>query len=162
MTGRLRHNQGFRRFWAASTISDFGTSITGVALGVVIVADLEGTAADVGFVQSATVLPYLVVGLFVGVLVDRVRRKPLLVGTDLGRAVVLAGVPLLGVRRSPAEQLTTTTAPPNSPARYGASRAARPCAGTTAAPLPSPATHLHAPSSARAAPPRPAPEAHCR
>ena len=40
-------------------------------------------------------VPYLAVGLFAGVLADRVRRKPLLVGTDLGRAIVLAGVPLL-------------------------------------------------------------------
>lgn len=92
---RLRHDPGFRRFWAASTISDFGTSITSVALAVIIVSDLGGTAADVGLVQGATVAPYLVVGLFVGVLADRVRRKPLLVATDLGRAVVLAGVPLL-------------------------------------------------------------------
>ena len=92
---RLRHNPGFRRIWLASTISDFGTSITAVALGVLIVSDLGGTATDVGLVRGASVTPYLAIGLFVGVLADRVRRKPLLVGTDLGRAVVLAGIPLV-------------------------------------------------------------------
>lgn len=94
---RLRRNAGFRRFWAASTISDFGTQVGAVAIGVLVVADLGGTATDVGLVQSAGVAPYLAVGLFAGVLADRMRRKPLLVGTDLGRALVLACVPLLAV-----------------------------------------------------------------
>ncbi|HEX4247904.1 MAG TPA: MFS transporter [Pseudonocardia sp.] len=97
MTGRLRRHPGFRRYWAASTISDFGTPVTDVALGVLIVAGLDGGAADVGVVRGAGMAPYLVVGLFAGVLVDRVRRRPLLVGTDLGSAVVLAGIPLLAV-----------------------------------------------------------------
>ncbi|GAA1277122.1 MFS transporter [Pseudonocardia aurantiaca] len=94
---RLRRNAGFRRFWAASTISDFGTQIGTVAIGVLVVADLGGTATDVGLVQSAGVAPYLAVGLFAGVLADRVRRKPLLVSTDVGRALVLSCVPLLAV-----------------------------------------------------------------
>lgn len=92
---RLRHDPGFRRFWASSTTSVFGTYISSVAFGVLVAADLGGTATDVGLVQAAGVAPYLAVGLFAGVLADRVRRKPLLVGTELGRAVVLAGVPLL-------------------------------------------------------------------
>ena len=96
----LRRHTGFRRFWAASTISDFGTYISSVAIGVIVVSDLGGSAADVGLVRGAGVLPYLAVGLFAGVLADRMRRKPLLVGTDLGRAVVLTAVPLLAVTDS--------------------------------------------------------------
>jgi MFS family permease len=95
--GALRHLPGFRRFWLASTISDFGTYISEIAIGVIIVSVLRGTATDVGLVKAAGVAPYLAVGLLAGVLVDRARRKPLLVGTDLGRAVVLAGIPLLAV-----------------------------------------------------------------
>lgn len=59
--------------------------------------DLDGSAADVGWVNAARWAPYLVVGLLVGVLADRVRRKPLLVSTDLSRAVVLGVVPLLAL-----------------------------------------------------------------
>ncbi|MDN5930361.1 MAG: hypothetical protein L0I24_04750 [Pseudonocardia sp.] len=55
--------------------------------------DLGGSAADLGVVTGARWAPYLLVGLFVGVVADRVRRRPLLVGTDTGRAVVLAAVP---------------------------------------------------------------------
>jgi len=91
---RLRTNPGFRRFWAASTISAFGTYITTLAVGVLIVVDLDGSATDVGWVNAARWAPYLLVGLVVGVLADRVRRKPLLVSTDLGRAVVLGAIPI--------------------------------------------------------------------
>lgn len=97
---RLRGHPGFRRFWAASTISDFGTYITTLAIGVLVVVDLRGSAADVGWVNAARWAPYLVVGLLVGVLADRVRRKPLLVGTDVARAVVLGAVPLLAVTQT--------------------------------------------------------------
>jgi len=86
---------GFRRFWVASTVSAFGTYVTTVALQVLVVDDLGGSATDVGLVNAARWAPYLLVGLLIGVLADRLRRRPVLVATDLGRAVVLAGIPLL-------------------------------------------------------------------
>lgn len=97
---RLRDHLGFRRFWLASTISDFGSYITTLAIGVLVVVDLNGSAADVGWINAARWAPYLVVGLLVGVLADRLRRKPLLVSTDLARAAVLCLVPLLAVTES--------------------------------------------------------------
>ncbi|MBA2310567.1 MAG: MFS transporter, partial [Pseudonocardiales bacterium] len=97
---RLRGHPGFRLFWAASTISAFGTYITTLAIGVLVVVDLDGSAADVGWVNAARWAPYLVVGLLVGVLADRVRRKPLLVSTDLARAVVLCAVPLFAATQT--------------------------------------------------------------
>lgn len=97
---RLRTDPGFRRFWAASTISAFGTYITTLAVGVLIVVDLDGSATDVGWVNAARWAPYLLVGLFVGVLADRVRRKPLLVSTDLGRRI-----PRLAQRSRPPRRL---------------------------------------------------------
>jgi len=86
---------GFRRFWVASTVSAFGTYVTTVALQVLVVDDLGGSATDVGLVNAARWVPYLLVGLLIGVLADRLRRRPVLVATDLGRAVVLGGIPLL-------------------------------------------------------------------
>ncbi len=92
---RLRNSRGFRLFWTASAVSGFGSQVTMFAVAVLIVRTLGGTAADVGLVNSARWLPYLVLGLVVGALADRVRRKPLLVGTDLARAALLCAVPLL-------------------------------------------------------------------
>ncbi|HEV7654771.1 MAG TPA: MFS transporter [Mycobacteriales bacterium] len=92
---RLRTHADFRLFWTASTVSGFGSQITTLAIQVLIVTTLAGSAADVGLVNAARWLPYLAVGVVVGALADRVRRKPLLVGTDLGRAVLLCAVPIL-------------------------------------------------------------------
>lgn len=86
---------GFASFWAAGSISVFGTYVSVIALQVLIVETLHGTATDVGLVNGARWVPYLLLGLVAGALVDRRRRKPLLVGTDLGRGILLALVPVL-------------------------------------------------------------------
>ncbi|GAA5146857.1 MFS transporter [Nocardioides marinquilinus] len=87
-------SRDFTRFWWAETVSSFGTYITLLALQTIVVLTLDGTAQDVGWVNSARWLPYLVLGLVVGALVDRYRRKPVLVVTDLAQAVLLAAIPL--------------------------------------------------------------------
>src|SRR5262249_11180439 len=52
-------------------------------------------AAQVGWLNSARWLPYLVVGVVVGALVDRRRRRPVMVATDLAQAVMLVAIPVL-------------------------------------------------------------------
>ena len=58
---RLRTYAGFRLFWTASTVSDFGTPITTLAIQVLVVTTLSGSAVDVGLVNAARWLPYLLV-----------------------------------------------------------------------------------------------------
>jgi predicted MFS family arabinose efflux permease len=94
-SGPLGDNPGFRRFWVASTVSGFGTSVTTLALQVLIVVTLHGSATDVGLVSAARWLPYLLLGVVVSVLADRVRRQPVLVATDLARAALLVLIPVL-------------------------------------------------------------------
>ena len=84
---------GYLAFWTAETVSEFGTYITTLALQVLVVVTLQGTATDVGLLNAARWLPYMVFGLVIGALVDRWRRKPILVATDLGRAVLLGAIP---------------------------------------------------------------------
>jgi MFS family permease len=86
---------GFLAFWTASTVSDFGSYVTALALQVLVVMTLKGTATDVGLVSAARWAPYLVLGLVVGALVDRFRRMPILVATDLARAILLGAIPAL-------------------------------------------------------------------
>ncbi|SDM52727.1 MFS transporter [Allokutzneria albata] len=88
---------GFARFWAADTVSLVGTYVTTLALQVLAVVHLNASATELGVLGAARWVPYLVFGLFAGVLVDRWRRRPLLVGTDLARAVVLGLIPSLGM-----------------------------------------------------------------
>ena len=86
---------GYLAFWSAYTVSGFGTYITTLALQVLVLQTLHGTAADVGLLNAARWLPYLLLGLIVGALVDRRRRKPILIGSDLARAVLLGAIPIL-------------------------------------------------------------------
>lgn len=86
---------GYGAYWTSYTVSSFGTYVTALALQVLVLLELGGTAVDVGLVSSARWLPYLVLGLLVGVLVDRQRRKPILIGADLARAGILIAIPVL-------------------------------------------------------------------
>ena len=79
----------------AETVSGFGSYVTTIALQVLVVLTLSGTATDVGLLNASRWLPYLLFGLIVGALVDRRRRKPILVATDLGRGMLLGGIPIL-------------------------------------------------------------------
>ncbi|KUN84152.1 MFS transporter [Streptomyces griseoruber] len=92
---RLVEVPGYVRFWTASAVSAFGSQITGLALQILTAVALGASATEVGMVNAARWLPYLLFGLVAGVLVDRCRRKPLMVGTDLGRAVLLGAIPVL-------------------------------------------------------------------
>lgn len=85
----------FTQFWAASTISSFGTSVTAVAMPVLVIQVLGATPVEVGLVNAAQFVPYALLGLIAGVYTDRWRRKPVLVWASLGRAVALGAIPLL-------------------------------------------------------------------
>ncbi len=92
-TGLWRHAD-FVRFWAAHTASQFGSHVTLLALPLAAVLTLDASPGQMGLLAAAERLPFLLFGLFAGVWVDRRRRRPLLVGADLGRAVLLALIPL--------------------------------------------------------------------
>ncbi|HEX8092235.1 MFS transporter [Jatrophihabitans sp.] len=91
----LRSSPGFRPFWAAATVSAFGTYVTTLAVQVLVVLTLGGGAAEVGLVSAARWLPYLLFGVFAGVFVDRARRRPVLVTTDFVRGILLVAIPAL-------------------------------------------------------------------
>jgi MFS family permease len=94
---RLQDCPGFLRFWMASTVSDFGTYISTIAIQVIVVFTLHEGAAGVGLVSAARWLPYPLFGLVAGVLVEHSRRRPLLVFTDLVRGFLLVVVPVLAL-----------------------------------------------------------------
>ena len=85
----------FVRYWRATAVSGLGTYVTVFALQALVVLTLDGTAADVGWLNAARWLPYLTFGLVVGALVDGRRRLPLMVRTDVVQAVLLLAIPVL-------------------------------------------------------------------
>ena len=85
----------FALFWSATTIRAFGSAIAGVALQVLIVTVVNASPLEISILSALGVLPYLFLGLIVGALMDRWRRQRVLVVTSIGRAIVLASIPVL-------------------------------------------------------------------
>jgi MFS family permease len=92
--GGLWLHRDFRSLWAAETISVFGTQISQLALPLVAVITLEASAFEVALLGVVEFAPFILISLPAGVWVDRLRRKPILVTADLGRAALLASIPV--------------------------------------------------------------------
>lgn len=92
-TGLWRH-PNFVRLWAAASISTFGSLITRTALPFTAILVLDAGALDLGFIRIAELVPGLLLGLVAGAWIDRVRRRPVMIGADLLRAVVLLTIPV--------------------------------------------------------------------
>ncbi|GAA2741383.1 MFS transporter [Terrabacter aerolatus] len=87
----------FVRYWVADGISNLGTFVSTLALQLLLIETLHADQTALGLVRAAQWLPYLLFGLLAGVVVDRVRRKPLLVVADLLCAVLLGAVGALAL-----------------------------------------------------------------
>lgn len=90
----------FALFWSSSTLGAFTGAVTAIAFQVLIVTTLNASAIEIGLLNAANVVPYLLFGLIVGALMDRWPRKPAMVLASIGRAVALALVPVLWVTGS--------------------------------------------------------------
>lgn len=84
----------FRLFWGADAVNQFGTAVYTFVLPVVAIEALDASAFQVGVLTAAGTAAFLVIGLPVGVYVDRVRKRPVLVAATVGRASLLATVPV--------------------------------------------------------------------
>jgi predicted MFS family arabinose efflux permease len=88
----------FNKLWIGQTISQFGSWLG--ALGLLAIINLDATPAQMGLLETLRAAPVLLVGLFAGVWVDRLRRRPILIWADLGRALLLGLAALAALRGS--------------------------------------------------------------
>jgi MFS family permease len=93
VTSLWRHGD-FMKLWAGQTISQIGSQVTFLALPLAAILLFGATPFEVGVLGTLQFLPFLLLGLPIGVWVDRLRRKPVLVIADMGRFVVLGSIPL--------------------------------------------------------------------
>src|SRR5690242_11809247 len=84
----------FLRLFAAQGVSLFGSEITLIALPLTAVLVLGASPAQMGLLAALEKAPFLLVGLFAGVWVDRLRYRSVLVAADLGRALLLGSIPI--------------------------------------------------------------------
>jgi MFS family permease len=92
--GGLWRHRDFLKLWSAETISQFGTQIDDLALGLVAIIVLDASTFEVAAYGTINFLPFILFTLPAGVWVDRLPRRPILVLGDLGRFALLATIPV--------------------------------------------------------------------
>ena len=94
----MHRNRNFMLLWLAQWISRAGDTFTFLAIAVRIdglFTEAGDAARALGGVLFAFTLPYLLVGLFAGTLVDRWDRRKVMVASDLARAALTPAFLLL-------------------------------------------------------------------
>ncbi len=84
----------FAKLWTAATVSLFGTQISQIAIPVIAVLLLRASPGEVGLLTTIEFLPFILFTLPAGVWVDRLSRKRILIVGDVGRALILASIPI--------------------------------------------------------------------
>jgi MFS family permease len=92
--GPLRSSRDFQLLLVGQTTSQFGTQIAGVAIPLLAVVTLDASPFEVGLLGAASTVAFAVIGLPAGAWLDRMLRRPVLVASDLVRAVLLATIPV--------------------------------------------------------------------
>ena len=84
----------FLWLWSSQTVSQFGSQVSALALPLVAIVVLRESAFEVATLGMVEFLPFLLFALPAGVWVDRLRRRPILIVSDIVRALALASVPV--------------------------------------------------------------------
>jgi MFS family permease len=90
----LRDDPEFLKLWAGGFVSTLGFHISILAMQLTAAAVLGATPFEMGLLGAAQFLPRLLFGLIAGVWVDRLLRRPVMIVADIGRAVLLASIPV--------------------------------------------------------------------
>lgn len=92
----LTRHPEFTKLLSGQAISSAGSAITTVAMPLAAVVVLHASPVQMGALAALTTLPQLLFGLIAGVGVDRLPRRAILVVADVGRALLLGCIPVLG------------------------------------------------------------------
>ena len=91
--GLLGHPD-FVKLWTGQTVSALGTQITILAVPILAALTLRVTPFEFGLLTTIEFVPILLLSLPAGVWVDRLRRRPILIATDVARAILLLSIPI--------------------------------------------------------------------
>lgn len=89
--------RSFWRLFAADTVSSLGTVISTLAIQFLLIDTLNADEQAIGIVRAAQWAPYLLLGLLAGVVAERVRRRPLLIGADLAGMTIFGTIGVLAL-----------------------------------------------------------------
>jgi len=91
-SGLWRHAD-FLKLWFGQTISEFGSHITGGGIGILAITVLAATPSELGVLAALSSIPILLFGLVIGVWVDRLPRRPIMIFTDIARLLLVLTIP---------------------------------------------------------------------
>jgi MFS family permease len=87
-------NPHLARLLAATGISEFGTEVSNLAMPLTAITVLHASIFEVAALTACMFFPSAAFGLFAGAWVDRARKRPLMIASDVIRAASLASIPL--------------------------------------------------------------------
>lgn len=85
----------FNKLWIGETISLLGSQITILAIPLTALIYLDASPTAMGLLQAMSSLPFFLFALFIGVLVDNRRRKPILMSSNMISCILLMLIPIL-------------------------------------------------------------------
>ncbi len=91
---QLFKTQGFAWLWSGQVISQIGESLNKVAL-LWFVYELTGSALKMTVIGLLQTIPPLLFGPLMGVYLDRLRKKPVMIWVDVIRTVMVLLIPIL-------------------------------------------------------------------
>jgi MFS family permease len=90
----LWRSQDFRKLWISLTVTSFGAQVTNLALPLTAALLLHATPLQMGILVALETLPFALVSLHAGVLIDRVRKLPVVIACNIARGVALLAIPV--------------------------------------------------------------------
>ena len=95
MRPSLWRNRDFALLWGGQTVSEIGSQVTVLALPTLAIFTFHAGPAAVGLLVASERVPFPILGLLAGAVVDRLRKRPLMIACNLARLLILATIPTL-------------------------------------------------------------------
>jgi MFS family permease len=93
----LWRHADFLKLWAAQTLAALSAYVTHLALPLIAALTLHASPFEMGLLNTMATLPNILIGLFAGTWADRARRRPLMIASDVVRALLLVSIPVASV-----------------------------------------------------------------
>ncbi|HEY2508847.1 MAG TPA: MFS transporter [Streptosporangiaceae bacterium] len=90
----LWRHRDFLLLWSGQSVSELGSAVTTVALPLTAVVWLRASTLEVGLLSAATTVPFLLIALPAGLVVDRLHKRPMMIGCDLARMLIIGSLPI--------------------------------------------------------------------
>lgn len=93
----LWRHRDFLLLWGGQTVSEMGSSVSQLALPLLAVTVIRATTFEVSVLNFLSSLAFLLIALPAGVVVDRVRKRGLMLWCDAARMLLMGSIPLAAI-----------------------------------------------------------------